>query len=259
MEEQLQIAILNPAGNVTALVLTPVAPARRAALAARLLALPDARIEQAAFLAPPRCGGELRAEMMGGEFCGNALRAVGFYRALCRNETERCCVLTEISGAAQALPVLADPARRAASTVMPLPARVERLGWAWRVAFDGITHYVFDRAAPEDALVRRAVAAAPEAAAVGAVFLDRAACAIRPVVYVRATDSCVAETSCASGSTAAAVVLAEGEADGISEFSIAQPGGTLEVGVRREGGRVTGLSLGGPVELEEVLKLRIEI
>ena len=60
MEERLKIAILNPAGNVTAVVLSEVAPQRRAALAERLLSLPELHIEQAAFLAPPQLGGEIR-------------------------------------------------------------------------------------------------------------------------------------------------------------------------------------------------------
>ena len=52
MEERLKIAILNPAGNVTAIVLSEISPQRRAALAERLLSLPELHIEQAAFLAP---------------------------------------------------------------------------------------------------------------------------------------------------------------------------------------------------------------
>lgn len=144
---------------------------------------------------------------------------------------------------------------------MPLPAR----GAAGRVAgcarvrvtFDGITHFVIDRAQPDDALVQRAIAAAPEASAVGALFLDRAAGSMRPVVFVRETGSCVAETSCASGSVATAVVLTADFADGITEIGIGQPGGTLEVGVQRAHGAVTGLSIGGPVRLAQTLTVTL--
>ena len=101
------------------------------------------------------------------------------------------------------------------------------------------------------------IAAAPEASAVGAVFLDRAAGSIRPVVFVRETGSCVAETSCASGSVAAAVVLTADFADGITEIGIGQPGGTLEVGVQRTHGAVTGLSIGGPVRLAQTLTVTL--
>lgn len=261
MEERLKIAILSPAGNVTAMVLGAVAPERRAALAERLLALPELHIEQAAFLVPPQQGGEIRLEMMGGEFCGNALRCAGFYQALRRGERGKCCVMAEISGADGVLPVMVDVAQGTASTTMPLPVSVAALDWpeapVHRVTFEGITHYVVDRAEPDDALVQRAIRDAAQPPAVGVMFFNRATGAIRPVVYVRQTDSCVAETSCASGSTAVAVVLSEALRDGITEIGVGQPGGDLEAGVRREAGRVTGLSIGGPVTLVEIIELRM--
>ena len=204
MKREYEVAVLDPAGNVTAIVLSDVQAAERARIAAQLLRLPELRIEQAAFLTAPRCGGEIRLEMMGGEFCGNALRCAGFYHALRTGAQGKTCVLAEISGAEGVQPVMADTAAGEASTVMPLPRAVQPADWpdvqAVRVTFDGITHFVMDRAQPDDALVQRAIAAAPEASAVGALFLDRAAGSMQPVVFVRETGSCVAETSCASGS-----------------------------------------------------------
>ena len=105
--------------------------------------------------------------------------------------------------------------------------------------------------------MQRAIAAAPEASAVGAIFLDRACGSIKPVVFVRETASCVAENSCASGSVATAVVLTADFADGITEIGIGQPGGTLEVGVQRTDGAVTGLSIGGAVRLTQTLTVTL--
>ena len=137
---------------------------------------------------------------------------------------------------------------------MPLPLSVQPAGWAdvqaARVTFTGITHFVIDCAQPDETLVQRAIAAAPEASAVGAIFLDRACGSIKPVVFVRETASCVAENSCASGSVATAVVLTVDFADGI-------PGGTLEVGVQRTDGAVTGLSIGGAVRLTQTLTVTL--
>ena len=189
MKREYEVAVLDPAGNVTAIVLSDVQAAERARIAAQLLRLPELRIEQAAFLTAPRCGGEIRLEMMGGEFCGNALRCAGFYHALRTGAQGKTCVLAEISGAEGVQPVMADTAAGEASTVMPLPRAVQPADWpdvqAVRVTFDGITHFVMDRAQPDDALVQRAIAAAPEASAVGALFLDRAAGSMQPVVFVR--------------------------------------------------------------------------
>ena len=255
------VAVLDPAGNVTAIVCSDVPAAERARVAAQILRLPELGIEQVAFLTAPRSGGEIRLEMMGGEFCGNALRCAGFYQALRNGAQGKSCVFAEISGADGVQPVMADTAEGTASTVMPLPLSVQSAGWAdvqaARVTFAGITHFVIDCAQPDETLVQRAIAAAPEASAVGAIFLDRAHGSIKPVVFVRETASCVAENSCASGSVAAAVVLTADFADGITEIGIGQPGGTLEVGVQRTHGAVTGLSIGGAVRLTQTLTVTL--
>lgn len=255
------VAVLDPAGNVTAIVCSDVPAAERARVAAQILRLPELGIEQVAFLTAPRSGGEIRLEMMGGEFCGNALRCAGFYQALRNGAQGKSCVFAEISGADGVQPVMADTAEGTASTVMPLPLSVQPAGWAdvqaARVTFAGITHFVIDCAQPDETLVQRAIAAAPEASAVGAIFLDRAYGSIKPVVFVRETASCVAENSCASGSVATAVVLTADFADGITEIGIGQPGGTLEVGVQRTDGAVTGLSIGGAVRLTQTLTVTL--
>ena len=255
------VAVLDPAGNVTAIVCSDVPAAERARVAAQILRLPELGIEQVAFLTAPRSGGEIRLEMMGGEFCGNALRCAGFYQALRTGAQGKSCVFAEISGADGVQPVMADTAEGTASTVMPLPLSVQPAGWAdvqaTRVTFAGITHFVIDCAQPDETLVQRAIAAAPEASAVGAIFLDRAHGSIKPVVFVRETASCVAENSCASGSVATAVVLTADFVDGITEIGIGQPGGTLEVGVQRADGAVTGLSIGGAVRLTQTLTVTL--
>ena len=255
------VAVLDPAGNVTAIVCSDVPAAERARVAAQILRLPELGIEQVAFLTAPRSGGEIRLEMMGGEFCGNALRCAGFYQALRNGAQGKSCVFAEISGADGVQPVMADTAEGTASTVMPLPLSVQPAGWAdvqaARVTFAGITHFVIDCAQPDETLVQRAIAAAPEASAVGAIFLDRTHGSIKPVVFVRETASCVAENSCASGSVATAVVLTADFADGITEIGIGQPGGTLEVGVQRTDGAVTGLSIGGAVRLTQTLTVTL--
>ena len=245
------VAVLDPAGNVTAIVCSDVPAAERARVAAQILRLPELGIEQVAFLTAPRSGGEIRLEMMGGEFCGNALRCAGFYQALRNGAQGKSCVFAEISGADGVQPVMADTAEGTASTVMPLPLSVQSAGWAdvqaARVTFAGITHFVIDCAQPDETLVQRAIAAAPEASAVGAIFLDRAHGSIKPVVFVRETASCVA----------AAVVLTADFADGITEIGIGQPGGTLEVGVQRADGAATGLSIGGAVRLTQTLTVTL--
>ena len=72
----------DPAGNLTGLVLTHVSQEVRPALAARLMAVCPEGFEQIAFIDEDSLTSPLpRMEMMGGEFCGNASRAFGWYAA----------------------------------------------------------------------------------------------------------------------------------------------------------------------------------
>ena len=123
MKKDYEVAVLDPAGNVTAIVLSDVPAAERARAAARLLRLPELHIEQVAFLTAPRCGGEIRLEMMGGEFCGNALRCAGFYHALRTGVQGETCVFAEISGAEGVQPVMADTAAVTVPTATTSPRR----------------------------------------------------------------------------------------------------------------------------------------
>lgn len=259
MKDRIQAAILNPAGNRTAFVLTPTAPEERPLIAARLMAEPELRIEQVGFSVPPRHGGAVRIEMAGGEFCGNALRSAGYYHALTRGERGKCCVPVEISGSPGVHPVTADMPAGLASAAMPLPEDTECLGRklpaAYRVRFPGITHIVLETPEPEPVLVERALAAAGGVPAVGVMFLDRAAGKLRPVVCVAEPPTRVAESSCASGSTAAAVVLCTAMRDGTATVSLEQPGGVLAVSVQKQNGRVTALSVCGPVSIERSFEL----
>jgi diaminopimelate epimerase len=72
---------------------------------------------------------------------------------------------------------------------------------------------------------------------------------MRPAVYVYGTDSLVFESSCGSGSAALALWLTRGQGDGEEGRVIRQPGGVIEVKVRRRDGGAHGIVIGGPVGL----------
>ena len=111
----------DPAGNLTGLVLTHVSQEVRPALAARLMAVCPEGFEQIAFIDEDSLTGPLpRMEMMGGEFCGNASRAFGWYAAQRRGRGETALCVS-VSGAAAPVRVQLDPARGCAYADMPLP------------------------------------------------------------------------------------------------------------------------------------------
>ena len=125
----------DPAGNLTALVLTPVAQEQRASIAARLMRA--AGMEQAAFIDEESLLSPLpRMDMMGGEFCGNATRAFGLYAARRRNLGEHE-LLVRVSGAREPVRVTLDRVRDRAFAHMPLPIALETISVAFP-AGDGI-------------------------------------------------------------------------------------------------------------------------
>lgn len=253
---QLDYTVIDPAGNITVLVTTPVAQKERANAAKALLALPALSAEQVGFLCQPRDGGDIRIEMMGGEFCGNALRSAGYYYATEHGGISGI-VQAEISGAMGYFPVTVDLARHTASTAIPLPKAILPVSLpsckqCTAVAFDGILHYVVPSDTPEEVLRHADCftrAHFPTLGAYGVMFCDPHKPAIRPAVYVYDTDTLYYETSCASGSAATAAALSELLPDGTYRYAISQPGGVLHAEAKKARQTLTGLSIGGKLEI----------
>ena len=75
---EIDYAVMDPTGNITILVETPVPEASQPFAAARLMELEPAA-EQVGFLSSGRDGAELSLRMAGGEFCGNASMSAAVY------------------------------------------------------------------------------------------------------------------------------------------------------------------------------------
>ena len=256
---KLSVTAADPAGNVTLLVESPVFPADYGAIAGRLLALPALAGEQVGFLTAPRIGGEVRLEMMGGEFCGNAARCAGLWQA--RRRGRDGAVSVEMSGCSH--PLTVEIAGGEAWAAMPLPCAMEsfRLGRAdfTAVCFEGIVHLIAEMPPlPPETVARLLPAAADHfhLPAAGMMFLHGGL--MRPAVYVRATDTLVWERSCASGSTAVAWRDAQSASDGVRRLDLRQPGGIIRTETVRSGGAVRSIRIGGPVTLSAEQTLSIE-
>lgn len=247
---KVQVRYLNPAGNITAVVLSSVLPELRPALSRAIMA--QGRAEQVGFTATPRLGGDCRIEMMGGEFCGNAVRSYGYLQA---DGTENNRLAVEISGATAPVPVTVNPAQQSAFADMPLPLGVDWISVRGTkyplVQCQGIGHLLAMNQPPEPAFLEEArpILNRLEQEAWGIMFLDGQQ--LTPAVYVKSTESLVWESSCGSGSVAAAWYLA-GQEESRQAFHFQEPGGEINVAVRREDGRVTGCSMGGPVTVGPV-------
>ena len=155
----------DPAGNLTAIVLSPVAPQARAAVAARMMARCPEGFEQVGFAEEDSLTGKFpRLCMMGGEFCGNAARAFACYAAGVRGRGETRLSVA-ISGAKNPVPVEIEPASGRAYAQMPLPCALDRLCADGRdiplVRMEGIDHALLLNEAPSPDLAERVLAAMP--------------------------------------------------------------------------------------------------
>ena len=245
----IRMVLADPAGNLTAFALSPVGAEERAEIAARIMRA--ARAEQVAFVDEESLLSPLpRMDMMGGEFCGNATRAFALYAAGRRGRGEtRLCV--SVSGAREPVRVTLDPARGRAWAQMPLPVALEEIAAAGRkiplVRMEGIAHAVLRGEEPSPELARAVLAAMPQEDAQGVLFSQGSR--MTPLVRVAATDTCVWESSCGSGSVALAWLLSRALPDGRHVFSFEEPGGAPEVSIHMRAGRAISATMGGRVTL----------
>ena len=260
---EVELIPADPAHNYTVFVTTPVAPALRAGVAAALMKRQDPPAEQVAFITafePLPC-----MEMMGGEFCGNASRSFGMVAAA-RQGLEQGSVTVNVSGCSHPLTVQVDRKAGSARVQMPLHRSVEEIpvdGQAVPVViFDGICRAILC-APPDQALCTRVLKQLeqtlhPDAA--GVIFLQSQPLFITPVVSVCATGSTVWESSCGSGSLAAALWLASQQpGEDFCRFAVGQPGGVLEVELEQKDGQVQRAWLGGPVQLGGKRTVSVEL
>ena len=254
---KLQVVRADPAGNITLLVRTPVEPSQYSAVGEKLLALPRFRAEQVGFIGE---GGRLT--MAGGEFCGNATRALGLLLSRERGIRGEAHLEVSVSGCDRAVGVDADTVRGTARAEMPLPlfVRKEIVNGAegTLVHLGGIVHLVVAGVAPSEEFFAAAEPlflslGTPEA--YGVVFLDGEK--LRPLVKVSALNSLCWEGSCGSDSLAAAVAESTAMADGVFEKDYIQPAGSIRATVERRGGKVRAAYIGGEVTLDETVEIEL--
>lgn len=235
MMGELHYVLMDPSGNVTILVKSPVPAAEQAATAERLLAL-EPSAEQVGFLV--RCDASgVSLRMAGGEFCGNAAMSVAVYYAL-QNGVKRGTVSVDISGAPYPLPV--DITQDADGSwqgrvAMPRPVSIKSItfpdGQAFPVVFfQGIAHVILgscmDKVEAEKAIMTWCTFLKTEA--LGLMFVDLDKERLTPLVYVPAVNSLCWENACGSGISAVGAWMAAEKRTPV-HVALQQPGGILEV------------------------------
>ena len=249
---------VDPTGNITLIVETPVPRESQSRIAAELLRR-DNDAEQVGFLeAPEKAGARLRLQMMGGEFCGNAAISAAAIITCCLEPDGGSVreLFLDVSGAPDIVPVKisAESGGCSGTVSMPLPESVcvnnFRLGddtyTLPLVRFPGICHCIVSGGLSRET-AQRCIAdlcRQLDAEALGLMFCDEAAGSLEPLVYVASTDTAVWESSCASGTAAAAAYLACARGVDVS-ISLSEPCGVLSAEAELRGGKVGSLKLSG--------------
>ena len=246
---ELRVSILDPTGNITALVESEVEIARQPSVAAEIMRR-HPEVEQVGFLRPASGDGvvaELR--MAGGEFCGNASMCAA---ALCRLNGIQGdeAIRLRVSGTKQ--PVSVRLRREAsdrflAELTMPPALGIEERAFRLEgisgvlplVRLEGISHVIVEPASPFFSLLENRVAAERavrsfckelRAEGLGLLFLDGSGAERRmtPQVYIPGSGTVFWENSCASGSAAVGIYRAKKSGAPVY-LCLRQPGGILRV------------------------------
>ena len=249
---------VDPTGNITLIVETPVPRESQSRIAAELLRRDNDAEQVGFFEAPEKSGARLRLQMMGGEFCGNAAISAAAIITCCLEPDGGSVreLFLDVSGAPDIVPVKisAEYGGCSGTVSMPLPESVSsfdfRLGddtcTLPLVRFPGICHCIVNGGLSRET-AQRCVAdwcRQLDAEALGLMFCDEAAGSLEPLVYVASTDTAVWESSCASGTAAVAAYLACARGGDVS-ISLSEPCGVLSAEAVLRGGKVGSLKLTG--------------
>lgn len=260
---------IDPTGNITVLVITPVDIKSQPEIADMIMKI-EPTCEQVGFVGiSDKADTKLR--MAAGEFCGNAtMSAAALYcdsRGICVGDFEPVSV--ESSGCED--PVSVNITRKAddgthhvyaGEVDMPLPKRIRMCDFTFRgtgyqlpvVEFEGISHIIMskDRSLPSPEDGEEAVRIWCDELACDALgimiinseSISDAACAdsginaeidMSPLVYVKKLGSLFWENSCASGTTAVGAYYASRYKGSVVSLTAHEPGGVLSVHSRDDG------------------------
>ena len=175
---------------------------------------------------------------------GDSMRRAAYLHAVHEGETGVCLVLLRRQGY-DPIQVVVNVKAKEASIVLPLPASIK--GFAFGTVFSFPDEMIVVTEQKPEEIFAEVRTLFPEFNAV-IVTLNRETASIQATDYSSNPDQPIVIGRSTEAAAAAAMVLHQDLANGTLESTIGQPGGILEIGMRKENGKVTGLSAGGPVD-----------
>ena len=263
--------LMDPTGNITILVVSPVPVSDQPDIADMLMKY-EPECEQVGFISDSD-GSDIRLRMAGGEFCGNAtMSAAALF--CCRAGSaagKETSVTVEASGCD--VPISVDITRTEYTegryifrgfVNMPEHKGISRHELTYKdrvyslpvVDMGGILHIVVTEPLAlsdeetEEAIKKWCQDLGTEALGIMQIYTVSAdTMDLRPLVYVPDAGTCYWESSCASGTAAAGIYLAD-KGTIITQLHFREPAGELTI--TEEKGHMV---LGGTVEIMQVQKV----
>lgn len=174
----------------------------------------------------------------------DAVRCAAFEYAKSRNCTGIALILVSLPEQKTPIQVVANLGAGESSSVLPLPDRIEETPVGTLFSFPSGLYIITEQ---EQQHAFKLAVAMDEIQNLTLFFLQRDSAQIHG--FRRVGQNWLPAARSAEGAAAAAMVLHSDLENGTMESTIDQPGGLLEIGMRKENGKVTGLSAGGPVEV----------
>ncbi|NME96606.1 diaminopimelate epimerase [Clostridium cochlearium] len=265
---RLRFVKINPVGNMTIFVTDPVPKELYKDISKQLMQYTNIHGEQVGFLTSSKEDKTIiKLDMMGGEFCGNASRSLGALLVYnnypyIKQKENFYEVKLQCSGYDKVLNCEVNPTDVLniyySKIDMPLPNNIksEKLEnyQIYKVEFSGIYHFVVNSNEIENEdeffeLIKNTMEENySDYDAFGIMFYNFNKNYLKPLVYVKATDSLFWEKSCASGTSAVVSALAYEKKENVC-INIRQPGGELEATANYSGEKINNITIKGTVEI----------
>lgn len=226
---ELSYVLMDPTGNITALVETPVPVEQQPAVAGRIMAA-EPRCEQVGFVMEATdC--DIAIRMAGGEFCGNAAMCAATLYAMKLGMTGTHTLRVSVSGRQVAVAVAPDGVGYLCRVEMPPILDVVTVAGIPVVRFQGICHAITTAELSDEEAVKllRGLCDVLQPEAMGLMQLGKEG-DMKPLVYVPGADTLFWENSCGSGTAAVGAYLYQLTGMPVS-CALRQKGGTLGVDV----------------------------
>lgn len=258
---ELQFIKCNPTQNMTILVETAVPRDLQPSVSEALMDYGSVFAEQVGFLEEASDpSAQVRLQMMGGEFCGNAAMSCASYIAFKDGLIPGTVkpYRLEVSGSDRIVVCNIERTETGfkGSIEMPLPIDIRTVQFRNGIEcpvvfFPGIAHAIMCEDDSDSSGIIAEMCSELDYDALGIIKLSKSEDSIRPLVYVRSTGSSVYERGCGSGTSAVIAYLSCREHASI-ERSIHQPGGCIKAFAAYSDGQLQNITITGLVKISAI-------